>query len=80
MRGIPLAPDALDDIDRALINRLQDGISITPTPFADLGADMGLTETDVLTRIEKLRGLGALTRFGPVGAAVRLKWAGAAWA
>ena len=65
MRGIPLAPDALDDIDRALINRLQDGISITPTPFADLGADMGLTETDVLTRIEKLRGLGALTRFGP---------------
>ena len=65
MRGIPLAPDALDDIDRALINRLQDGISITPTPFADLGADMGLTDTDVLTRIEKLRGLGALTRFGP---------------
>ncbi|WP_137699333.1 Lrp/AsnC family transcriptional regulator [Marimonas lutisalis] len=65
MRRTPLTPDALDDIDRALINRLQDGILVTQTPYAMLGTEMGLSEDDVLTRIERLRGIGALTRFGP---------------
>lgn len=60
-----LPPDALDDIDRHLINRLQDGVPITPAPFAPLAAETGLTEAAVATRIARLREVGAITRFGP---------------
>ena len=65
MRRAPLPSDALDVTDRALINRLQDGIAITERPFDALGQEIGLSEGDVLTRVERLRSIGALTRFGP---------------
>ncbi|MEZ5715039.1 MAG: AsnC family transcriptional regulator [Paracoccaceae bacterium] len=65
MRHAPLPPDALDATDRALINRLQDGVAIVASPYAALGDEMGLSEDEVLSRIERLRGIGALTRFGP---------------
>lgn len=65
MRRTPLAEDALDATDRALINRLQDGIAISQRPYAELGTEMGLGEDDVISRIERLRSNGALTRFGP---------------
>lgn len=65
MRRAPLPPETLDATDRALINRLQEGIEITPEPYAALGAEMGLSQDEILSRIERLRGLGALTRFGP---------------
>ena len=65
MRRTVLPPDALDDTDRALINRLQDGVAISQTPFADLSHEMGLKEDDVISRIERLRRIGAFTRFGP---------------
>lgn len=65
MRRKPLDPEALDATDRALINRLQEGIAICERPYRALGDEMGLSEDEVLTRIERLRGIGALTRFGP---------------
>ena len=65
MRRSPLPPETFDAADRALINRLQEGIAICESPYAALGREMGLTEEDVLTRIERLRGIGAFTRFGP---------------
>jgi DNA-binding Lrp family transcriptional regulator len=65
MRRTPLPQDALDAADRALINRLQDGVPITDRPYTAVGTELGLSEDDVIDRIERLRGLGALTRFGP---------------
>ena len=65
MRRAPLPPDALDATDRILINRLQEGLSITARPYAELGQELELSEDEVITRIERLRGIGALTRFGP---------------
>lgn len=65
MRRTALAPNALDDIDRALINRLQDGIDISPHPFAPLAETFGLDEDDIIARIARLRDIGAATRFGP---------------
>ena len=64
MRRI-LAPDALDAADRTIINRLQDGIPITPAPFAALAAELDETEDDITARIARLREIGAITRFGP---------------
>lgn len=54
-----------DDIDRALINRLQDDLPLTHRPFEPLAAELGLSEADLLQRVRSLRETGVLTRFGP---------------
>jgi DNA-binding Lrp family transcriptional regulator len=61
----PPAPLALDPIDRALLNRLQDPLPIVPAPFAAVAAELGLTEGAVTERLARLREIGAITRFGP---------------
>lgn len=55
----------LDDIDRKLVNRLQDGIPLVAEPFAAIAAEFGCTARDVIARIERLKSSGVLTRFGP---------------
>lgn len=64
-RRNPLPPDALDATDRALLNRMQDGLPLCPHPFAALADDLGLTEDAVIGRLQTLREIGAITRFGP---------------
>lgn len=61
----PLPPEALDATDRLLINRLQDGLSLTHAPFAPVAAEAGISEAEVVDRIAQLREIGAITRFGP---------------
>ncbi len=65
MKRSVLSPDLLDDIDRTIINRLQDGLPIIPAPFAGIAAQTGLSEDDIVARIARLREIGAITRFGP---------------
>ena len=65
MRRAPLDPEMLDRTDRAILNALQDGFPISPHPFADAAAALGLTESDLIARIERLREIGVVTRFGP---------------
>lgn len=65
MRRNPLPHDALDATDRLLINRLQEGLPLTSRPFETLGAELSLSETDILTRLARLKNIGAITRFGP---------------
>ncbi|SIQ55938.1 transcriptional regulator, AsnC family [Paracoccus thiocyanatus] len=60
-----LPPDALDETDRAILNALQDGFPLTPRPFDDAGAALGLTGATLIARLERLRAIGAITRFGP---------------
>lgn len=60
-----LPPEALDAIDRAAINLLQDGIGIGPAPFAAPAAELGIPVEDLIARIARLREIGAITRFGP---------------
>ena len=55
----------LDDIDRALINALQDDLPLTHRPFAPLAKRFDLTEQALLDRVQTLRDNGVLTRFGP---------------
>lgn len=56
---------ALDDIDRALVNALQDDLPLDHRPFAALAETLGLSEDALLTRVKALREAGVLTRFGP---------------
>ncbi|ADZ69004.1 Lrp/AsnC family transcriptional regulator [Polymorphum gilvum] len=65
MRRAPLPADALDETDRRILAALQEGFPITPRPFADAGATLGMGETDLLERVARLREIGAITRFGP---------------
>lgn len=56
----------LDPIDAQLIDRLHGGLPLSERPYADVGADLGLTEEDVLQRLQRLLDSGLLTRFGPL--------------
>ena len=64
----------LDASDRALIDGWQRDFPIAPTPFAAIGAALGLAEADVLARLSRLQASGALSR---VGAVVRPNTVGA---
>ncbi|MCK0126459.1 AsnC family transcriptional regulator [Gelidibacter sp. F2691] len=55
----------LDDIDRSLVNALQDDLPLEHRPFAPLAEKLGLNEDELLTRVTNLRSSGILTRFGP---------------
>jgi DNA-binding Lrp family transcriptional regulator len=56
---------ALDDIDRSILNRLQEGFPISPHPFADVAAELGMAEGDLITRIARMKETRLITRFGP---------------
>lgn len=60
-----LPEDALDATDRRILNALQDGFPISPRPYAEAGAALGLSEAELISRIADLRNIGAITRFGP---------------
>ena len=65
MRQAPLAADALDGTDRAILAALQPGLPLQGHPFAEICARLGLTEDAFLDRLKHLRDIGAITRFGP---------------
>ena len=55
----------LGEIDRRLLNAIQDDLPLTSRPFADLAAGLGLDESDLLARIAAMKADGLITRFGP---------------
>lgn len=63
---VPHAPAALDNTDRAIINALQGEFPICERPFAAAAEPLGLTEAQLMTRVERLLSNGTLTRFGPM--------------
>jgi DNA-binding Lrp family transcriptional regulator len=58
-------PAALDDLDRSIINRLQDGFPLVERPFKAVADELRCDEQQLIERIERLRAAGVLTRFGP---------------
>jgi DNA-binding Lrp family transcriptional regulator len=59
----------MDDIDRAILNRLQSNFPITACPFAAIANDpelrsLHLTESDVVARINRLKKNGIIRRIG----------------
>lgn len=55
----------LDATDRTLINRLQEGLPLTSAPFDGIAAELGINVDDLLARLERMKDIGAITRFGP---------------
>jgi DNA-binding Lrp family transcriptional regulator len=56
----------MDDADRTIVNRLQDGIDICERPFAPIARSLGIPESEVTARVERLLADGTLSRFGPM--------------
>jgi DNA-binding Lrp family transcriptional regulator len=63
---------ALDATDRAILDRLQDGVSLCERPFAPVAQALGLSEDELIARLERLLASGVLTRFGPLFDAEKL--------
>ncbi|WP_170596344.1 Lrp/AsnC family transcriptional regulator [Ruegeria arenilitoris] len=55
----------LDDTDRRLLNRLQEDLPLTPRPYADVAAELGIAEQDLLDRLARMKADRVITRFGP---------------
>ncbi|HEY9193798.1 MAG TPA: AsnC family transcriptional regulator [Methyloversatilis sp.] len=64
--NVPHTPATLDDTDRAIINALQGEFPICENPFAAAAAPLGLSEAQLIARLEQLLANGTLTRFGPM--------------
>jgi len=62
----------MDAIDRAIVNRLQGGFPVCERPFAVAAAELGLTEDELITRVDLLVHSKTLSRFGPLFNAERL--------
>lgn len=60
------SPAPLDPTDALLIRRLHGGFPLSETPYADVAAELGLDEGDVLARLRRMLADGVLSRFGPL--------------
>jgi len=58
------ASHLMDDIDRAILNRIQSNFPITSQPYLSIADDLGLSESDVLNRIVRLKEKGIIRRIG----------------
>lgn len=54
----------IDNINKKLLSRLQEGIGISQHPFKDLAQELGLSEEEVITRLNRLREKKILRRIG----------------
>ena len=52
--------------DAMLVRRLHGDFPLSETPFADIASELGLTEADVIGRLQALLDDGVLSRFGPL--------------
>ncbi len=56
----------MDAIDKAIINSLQGGFPVCDRPYATVGQQLGLSEQELIARLQELLAAKVLTRFGPM--------------
>ncbi len=54
----------LDDIDKAVLNRIQSDFPVHPHPFRVIAQELGLTESQVVARTRRLKAAGIIRRIG----------------
>ncbi|NOS87107.1 MAG: Lrp/AsnC family transcriptional regulator [Methylococcaceae bacterium] len=62
----------MDNIDRQIINQLQDGFPVCPAPYQHAAQQLGISEAELLARLQALLADGTLSRFGPLYHAERV--------
>jgi DNA-binding Lrp family transcriptional regulator len=61
---MPLPEPLIDDVDKAILNRIQSDFPITSRPYRFIADALGLSEKDVLERIARLKKTGIIRRIG----------------
>ena len=56
----------IDDLDRRIINALQGGFPLVDEPYREVAETLGITEGELIRRLEDLLARRVLTRFGPL--------------
>lgn len=54
----------IDEIDRAILNRIQSDFPITTRPFLSIAEDLNLSEENVIKRLKQLKKKGIIRRIG----------------
>jgi len=57
---------ALDEIDRKLINALQGDFPLVAEPYRQVAETLGMSEAELLQRLDSMLERRVLTRFGPM--------------
>lgn len=55
---------SIDATDRRIIEATQSGLPLTPTPYADIAAGLGLAEAEVMDRLDAMQTAGIVRRIG----------------
>ena len=55
----------MDAADWIVVEQLQTGIPLCPRPFAELAANVGMTEAEFIERVGRLHSEGVVRRIGP---------------
>jgi siroheme decarboxylase len=56
----------LNDTEKQLLDEYQKGLPLSPTPFADMAANLGISEELVLQILQRFQDQGIISRVGPV--------------
>jgi len=56
----------LNNLERRLLNDYQHNFPLSPTPYADIARELGVSEAEVLDVLARLRQQGAVSRVGAV--------------
>ena len=62
----PALAASIEATDALLIRRLHGGFPLTDTPYAEVAQELGLTEGEVIARLQAMIEEGVLSRFGPL--------------
>jgi siroheme decarboxylase len=55
---------SMDNTDKAILNRIQSEFPITSYPYQVIGDDLGISEIEVIERLNRLKNLGFIRRIG----------------
>jgi len=56
----------MNELERRLLNDYQRDFPLTPTPYADIARELGVSEAEVLATLTRLQQQGAVSRVGAV--------------
>ena len=56
----------LDDLDQQLVRATQAGLPLVPHPYAQIAAELGIAEDQVVQRLQRLLASGVIRRIGAV--------------
>jgi DNA-binding Lrp family transcriptional regulator len=56
----------MDEIDKKILNLIQEEFPLSERPFADIGKEVGIDEKEAVKRVAVLKEKGIIRRIGPI--------------